>query len=41
MGCGVSDLSRPEITFIAHGIYLYLRTNGKSLQNVNNDALSC
>lgn len=26
MGCGVSDLSHPEITFIAHGIYLYLRT---------------
>lgn len=22
---GVSDLSLPEITFIVHGIYLYLR----------------
>lgn len=26
MGCGGLDVSLPEITFIVHGIYLYLRT---------------
>lgn len=37
MGCGVSDLSLPEVTSIVHGIIF---KNSKKLQEVDNDPLS-